>query len=306
MTPFLTLMRREWMQHRVGWLLVMLAPTVLLLLASFIDGGIQVNVNSDSVKLPPFADAPALVQTGLLVLAVTGATLALALLSLGFQAPGLAWRDQQDRSIEFWNSLPVGHAKAVGAMLVAQALLMPMLAIAVGIVGGLLASTVAIVASHGPLAWLSLPWGHLAGVAALLLLRMAVALLVAMAWLSPLLLLTMAASAWLRRWGVPVVAALSLAGTLILDKRLPEPLIGPALWRPTSEALHALLYFDAVRDLQVHQMQDVVDLLPGLPQRLLNDLPGMLSGLATPAFAAALAGAALGFALLVLRRQRGA
>ena len=39
MTQFIMLMRREWMQHRIGWLLVMLAPTVLLLLASFIDGG---------------------------------------------------------------------------------------------------------------------------------------------------------------------------------------------------------------------------------------------------------------------------
>ena len=306
MTQFIMLMRREWMQHRIGWLVVMLAPTVLLLALGLVDGGIQVDVNSESVKLPPFAQAPALVQIGLLVLAVTGVTLALALLSLGFQAPGLAWRDQQDRSIEFWNSLPVGHAKAVGAMLVAQALLMPMLAIAVGLAGGLLASTVAIVATHGPMAWLGLPWGQLALVTGLLLLRMAVALVVAMAWLSPLLLLTMAAAAWLRRWGVPVVAALTLAGTLMLDKRLAEPLIGPALWRPTSEALHALLYFDAVRGVQVRQVQDVVDLLPGLPQRLLNDLPLLLGGLASPAFVAALAGGALGFALLVLRRQRGA
>ena len=306
MNQFITLMRREWMQHRIGWLLVMLTPTVLLLALGLVDGGIQVDVNSDKVDLPPFAHAPALVQTGLLVTAVTGVTLALALLSLGFQAPGLAWRDQQDRSIEFWNSLPVGHAKAVGAMLVAQALLMPMGAIAVGIVGGLLASVVAIGATHGPMAWLGLPWGQVVLVSGLLMLRMAVALVVAMAWLSPLLLLTMAASAWLRRWGVPVVAALTLTGTLLLDKRLPEPLIGPALWRPISEALHALLYFDAVRDTHVQQVQDVVDLLPGLPQRLLNDLPAMLGGLASPAFLAALAGGALGFALLVLRRQRGA
>lgn len=306
MTPFLTLMRREWMQHRIGWLLVMLAPSVLLLGLGLVDGGIQVNLNGDSVTLPPFAQAPALVQTGFLVLAVTGVTLALALLSLGFQAPGLAWRDQQDRSIEFWSSLPVSHTKAVSAMLVAQALLMPVLAIVVGLAGGLLASAVAIIATHGPLAWLGLPWGQLVLVACLLLLRTAVAVVVAMAWLSPLLLLTMAASAWLRRWGVPVVAALTLAGTLILDKRLAEPLIGPALWRPTSEALHALLYFDAVRDVQVRQVQDVIDLLPGLPQRLLNDLPPMLGSLASPAFVAALAGGALGFALLVLRRQRGA
>ena len=306
MTTFLTLMRREWMQHRIGWLLVMLAPTVLLLALGLMDGGIEVDFDSDRIKLPPFAQAPALLQTGFLVLAVTGGTLALALLSLGFQAPGLAWRDQQDRSIEFWNSLPVSHAKAVGAMLVAQALLMPMLAIAVGLAGGLLASAVAIVTTHGPMAWLGLPWGQLALVTGLLLLRMAVALVVAMAWLSPLLLLTMAASAWLRRWGLPVVAALSLAGTLILDKRLPEPLVGPALWRPTSEALHALLYFNGVRALEVHSVQDAIEQLPQLPLSLLADLPPMLGALATPAFVLALAGAALGFALLVWRRQRGA
>ena len=306
MQRVLTLVQREWMQHRFGWLLVMLAPTVLLLLASFLDGGIQINVNDDKVSLQPLAHAPALVQTGLLVLAVTGLTLAMALLAMGFQLPGLAWRDQQDRSIEFWNSLPVGHAQAVAATLATQILLMPALAIGVGMAGGLMASLVSVAITHGPLAWLALPWAQLTLAMGVLLLRMLVALVVAMAWLSPLLLLTMAASAWLRRWGVPVVAALTLAGTLIVDRRLPEPVIGPALWLPVTEALHALLYFDAVRGLQVQRLQDVQALLPNLPQRLLADLPPMLSALATPAFALALAAAAAGFALLVLRRQRGA
>lgn len=305
MTQFKMLMRREWMQHHVGWLVVMLAPTLLLLLASFFDGGVQVNVNNDNVSLPPLVHAPALVQTGLLVMAVTGMTLAMALLAMGFQLSGLAWRDQQDGSAAFWTALPVGHAKAVAAMLVMQMLLMPALAIVVGMAGGLAAATVAIFASHGPMAWLAQPWGQLAAAMGALLLRMVVALVVAMAWLSPLLLLTMAASAWLRRWGVPLVAALTLVGTLLVDRRLAEPLIGPALWRPVAEALHALVYFDAVRGLQVSSAQDIVALLPGLPQRLLNDLPPMLADLASPAFVLALAAAAAGFALLVLRRQRG-
>ena len=305
MNQFIMLMRREWMQHRIGWLVVMLAPTVLLLLASFIDGGMQVNIN-DQVQLADLRQAPALVITGLLVTAVTGLTLALALLSMAFQLPGLARRDQQNGSAEFWTSLPVGHAKAIAATLFTQILMLPWLAIIVGIVGGLVAAMLAIIAIHGPLDWLAQPWGLLALSALALLLRMTVALLVAMAWLSPLLLLTMAASAWLRRWGVSVVAALTLAGTLILDRRLPEPLLGPALWRPVAEALHALLYFGAARDLQLRQLQDVIVWLPGLPTRLLGDLPPMLANLATPAFALALAGGALGFALLVLRRQRGA
>ncbi len=306
MTQFVTLMHREWMQHRLGWLLVILAPTVLLLLGSLVDSGVQIDVNDQSLQLPALRQTPALLQTGLLVLAVTGVTLALALLSVGFQLPGLAWRDQQDRSIEFWSSLPVGHAKAVAAMLVTQALVLPGLAIVVGLAGGLLAAMVTIISSHGPLAWLAQPWGLLALSVATLLLRMTAALLLAMAWLSPLLLLTMAASAWLRRWGVPVVAALTLAGTLILDRRLDQPLVGPLLWRPITEALHALLYFDAVRGLQLRDAQDALDVLQGLPARLLADLPPMLWSAATPAFALALAGGALGFALLVLRRQRGA
>ena len=304
MNRFLMLMRREWMQHRIGWLVVMLAPTVLLLLGSLIDDGLQININ-DQVQMMELRQAPPLIITGLLVTAVTGLTLALALLSMAFQLPGLARRDQQDGSAEFWTSLPVGHAQAIAATLFTQILLLPWLAIIVGIVGGLVAAVLGIIAIHGPLAWLAQPWGLLALSALSLLLRMTVALLVAMAWVSPLLLLTMAASAWLRRWGVPVVAALTLAGTLIVDKRLPEPLVGPLLWRPIAEALHALLYFDAVRAVKVRGVQDVVDQMPGLPQRLLADLPAMLGGLLSPAFALALAGGALGFALLVLRRQRG-
>ena len=161
MNQFIMLMRREWMQHRIGWLVVMLAPTVLLLLASFIDGGMQVNIN-DQVQLADLRQAPALVITGLLVTAVTGLTLALALLSMAFQLPGLARRDQQNGSAEFWTSLPVGHAKAIAATLFTQILMLPWLAIIVGIVGGLVAAMLAIIAIHGPLDWLAQPWGLLA------------------------------------------------------------------------------------------------------------------------------------------------
>jgi hypothetical protein len=306
MTQFITLVRREWMQHRIGWLIVMLAPTVLLLLLSLVDGGLRIDINADAVQLPPMRQAPALVQTGLLVLAVTGSTLTLALLSLGFQLPGLARRDQQDRSAEFWCALPVGHAKSVAAMLTTQILLLPWLAIAVGMLGGLLAAGVVVVASLGPVAWLTQPWGQLLASAAALLVRLTVGLLLAAAWLSPVLLLTMAAAAWLRRWGVPVVVALSLAGPLVLDKRLAEPVVGPALNRLSSEALQALLRIDAMPSLQLHSADDLAVLLPRLPGLLLHDLAPLLARAATPAFAGALVGGALGFGLLVLRRRRGA
>jgi hypothetical protein len=131
-------------------------------------------------------------------------------------------------------------------------------------------------------------------------------LLLAAAWVSPLLLLTMAASAWLRRWGVPVVVALSLAGSLVLDKRLAEPVVGPAMRRMSSEGLQALLQIDALRALQLHGVDQAATVLGNLPGLLLQDALPMLAHAATPAFALALAGGALGFGLLVLRRQRGA
>jgi ABC-2 type transport system permease protein len=305
MSQFLTLMRREWMQHRTGWLFVMLAPTVLVLLLGMADGGLQININHNELQWPPLRQTPALIQTGLLLLSVTAATLALALLALGFQLPGLARRDQQDRSIEFWCSLPVSHAKSVAAMLVAQTLLLPWLSIVVGLAGGLAAAAVAINLTLGPLAWLSQPWGLLGVSIAALLLRLTFGLLLAAAWLSPLILLTLAASAWLKRWGVPVVVALSLCGTLLLDRRLAQPLVGPAFSRMSDEALRALLQVDSLRQLQVHSVDQVAVLLRDLPMLLIRDLVPLLERAATPAFLLALAGGALGFALLVLRRQRG-
>ena len=305
MSQFIMLMRREWMQHRTGWLVVMLAPMVVLLIGSFFDGGVTVDVDGD-IKLPPLHLAPPLIQTALLVAAVTAITLFLALLTLGFQLPGLAWRDQQDRSIEFWTSLPVSHSKAIAATLVTQILVLPAAAIAVGMVGGFVAGTVTVVTSSGVWAWLTQPWGLLLLSALALLVRLSVGLLLAAAWLSPLLMLTLVASAWLRRWGVPVVAALLAAGTLLLDKRLSEPLVAPVLQRLGVEALRSLLWVDGISGLRLKNADDALDFLHTLPAILLRDLLPLLRDAASPAMLLALLVAAGGFGLLVVRRQRGA
>jgi hypothetical protein len=56
-----------------------------------------------------------------------------------------------------------------------------------------------------------------------LLARTALGLVLATLWLSPLILLTMVASAWLKRWGLPaLVAALALLAG-VLDKLLRQP-----------------------------------------------------------------------------------
>ena len=305
MTPFLTLIRREWIQHRLGWVVLMAAPSVLLLLLSLVDGGLTVEIDDTAMRLPKMGQAPALLQTALLGTVVAGATFWVALLAMAFQLPGLARRDQQDGSAGFWTSLPIGHAQGVSALLLTQILLLPWLALLAGLAGGLVVSSVTVVATHGLLAWLQQPWSLLLTAAVALLARISLGLLLAAVWMSPLLLLSMAASAWLKRWGMPVVVVAVLAGTLLIDRRLPAPVVQPALARLSSEALQALLRLEPLNPGGALQNLDWPAFLAGLPVQLLDEAVSLLGRAATPAFVLALAGGALGFALLVLRRQRG-
>jgi hypothetical protein len=129
-------------------------------------------------------------------------------------------------------------------------------------------------------------------------------LLLAVAWLSPVLLLTMAASAWLKRWAVPVVVAATVVGVHWLDPRLPMPLVKPSLDRISQEAADALLAVHAFKAADFNGPADLAAALPQVPALLLRDAAHLLGSAASPAFIIALAVAALGFGLLVLRRQR--
>ncbi|WP_395703906.1 hypothetical protein, partial [Aquabacterium sp.] len=60
------------------------------------------------------------------------------------------------------------------------------------------------------------------------------------------------------------------------------------------------------RSLTMRADGDPLPFVQGLPAWALHDLGSALGAAATPGFLAALAVAGLGYALLVLRRQRGA
>lgn len=300
-TRFRTLLLREWMQHRTGWLVLMALPSLVMLGLGLLDGeAVQIG-SVDAGDLQTLAPVlQALVWT-VATLALAGLLVALTLLA---QLPGLARRDQQDRSIEFWRSLPVSHVQGVGATVLMHLLLLPAAVLLASVVGAQLVVLVHLVLYHGPLAWLQLPWGALLPGIGLGVVRLLLGLLLGMLWLSPLLLLTMAASAWLKRWAVPVVSAASLLGVYWLDARLPVPLVGPAFRRIGTEALYALVapdLFDGPRRLA---QSDLATAASALPMALLQDAGRVLASAASPAFGLALAGGALGFALLVLRRQR--
>jgi ABC-2 type transport system permease protein len=305
MDRFATLMKREWMQHRFGWLVLMGLPAAAMLLLGLFEGhGVQMTVNGDDITTSSITELPTALQTVGWSVATMAVTFVLATLAVLAQLPGLARRDVQDRSIEFWRSLPTSHVQSVGALVLMHLLVLPGLAMAVALLAGQVVALVAIISQQGPMAWVNQPWWSMLPALLVVAGRAWLGLLLAVAWLSPLLLLAMAASAWLKRWALPVMVAVLWIGVEYGDRRLPMPLLRPALERIGGEAVDALLATHAFKGASFDGPADVAAALPQLPAMLLRDGIHVLGNAASPAFIMALVVAALGFGLLVLRRQR--
>jgi hypothetical protein len=301
MQSFKTLLQREWMQHKFGWLVVMLAPMAIALVVLGI-GDIQFDVDGSEAGTR-LAEVPAV---GLALAAIVGTAVLSFLLAWAtslIQAPGLARRDQQDRSIEFWVSLPAGHVQSVGATVLMNLILMPLMLLGLAVAGGLVAAMLAVLRVHGLAGWGALPWVTLLTVLLVGVPRLALGLVLGMLWLSPLLMLAMAASAWLKRWGVPVLAAVIGLGGLFLREAYDQPWL-----------------LDSVEALFTHFAWAVVPTglgtmsgengpwsdgrLSDIGAWIWKDTVMVLGDLASPLFAVALVVAAIGFGLVVLRRMK--
>lgn len=317
-TRMRTLMLREWWQHRTGWLLVLWLPTVGLLLASAAgltafqmqltgkDGGplLGIEVDEGQARLPLSA-VPAALHTLAWSAVVPGLTLTLALLTALVQLPGLARRDMQDRSIEFWRSLPVADGQALAATLLSHLLGLPLLALGAGLLGAQLVALVSNLGIHGFQAWLMQPWGSLVLAIGAVALRLVLALALLLVWLAPLLLLVMAASAWLKRWGLPLLAGLALAGVQVLDRLLPFKVVEPTFSWLFSQAGTALFTQPLLpQGTQIVRPDDVAPfVLPELPRWALADGMAALEEFASPRVLPVVAVSALWIWLLLLRRR---
>lgn len=300
MNRWKTLLHREWMQHHKGWWILMLAPPGLLFLAAVF--------GSFSLRSVETEGLDALATTLLAIVGTGFGVLALGALATLFQAPGLARRDVQDRSIEFWLSLPASHAQSIGATLLMHLLVWPALALAVGLGSGIVISLPVVAKTWGIASWFTLPWGTLALTLVVLWLRLSLGLVLALLWLSPLILGTMAASAWLKRWGVPAMIALLSTSALLLRQMYGVNWIRDGLQYLGEQAAHAMLSAGSrgEQSLVIQSPNDVDAVLSHIPGWLAQDAGSALAALAAPGFVAAVAGGALAFGLLVLRRQRGA
>ncbi|MDO9072750.1 MAG: hypothetical protein Q7U73_05750 [Rubrivivax sp.] len=298
MNKLLPLMQREWLQHRFGWMLMVVVPFgIALLLLAF---G-QLAIDTDTAervgdKLPPLLAMASIAGSGVVIFLIAGIT------SLIIVA-GVARRDHGDRSIEFWLSLPTTHSASLAAPLLVHLLLVPALALLLGLAGGLLVSMVLVTRVVGIGAWFTLPWGDLLPAIFAVAARLLAGLPLALLWLSPLILLVVLLSAWFRRWAWVILGVgLGLGGQL-LDRLFGQPLLSDVTLGLLRGAGKALVNAGEGLQMGPNQGIDGLRLLPGWA---LHDFGLALRELASPLLAGGLLFAAGCFALLIVWRQRGA
>jgi hypothetical protein len=291
-TRFKTLLLREWIQHHRGWLIAMFAPPLFAL--------VMLMMPFATVDVGPL---PALGVFLFATVAVTTVVLGVAVVSVLFQAPGLARRDRQDRSIEFWLSLPTGHSASIGATLLMHFLFVPLLALGIGAVASQLIALATVARVFGVGAWGQMPWGALALADLAGLLRGALGVVLASFWLAPIVLLTMAASAWLKRWGVPVLAMVLFFGHLLLSRLYGVTTINDTFQGFLNNAGRAMIHHAENRNGPV-DTAEVMGWIEGIPSWLLHDALAAIGDLAQPLAVVALVISGACFWLLVLRRQR--
>jgi hypothetical protein len=301
MRTFLTLMQREWLQHRFGWSLLTLVPLGLALLVLSFG---QIQVDSDAAIERVGHAFPAIV-TAVAMMATTGLTFIIVAATSLILISGLARRDHQDRSVEFWLSLPTGHSSSLAAPLVTHLLVAPAAALFIGLAGGWLFSLVVVTRLAGLPAWLALPWGDIVIAVTAMLARVLVGLPLAVLWAAPLVLAQVLANAYFKRWGLPVLLLLLAAAGLLVDRWLGlgslSQLIGDVL-RNAAQALVTSGNYS----MEPRSAEGVFQGLRQIPGWALADLAGAVRALASPLFAGCLATAAAMFALLVDWRRRGA
>jgi len=287
-TRFKTLMLREWLQNRWTWLIATGSlPALVLLVLPF--GQVQ------------FPDELPAHHVALTVVCFSAAAAALiAWVTTLFTASGLARRDVQDRSIEFWLSLPSTHSEHVGAQYLMHAWVFPIGALLLGLVAGNVLTPLMLVKWQGFAVLASIDWASVVRIV-LVFVGIALVAMTALAlWLSPVLLTIMAASAWVKRLALPLLV---VAGALLANLPMTQGPVRAFVGRWAELAGTPVDgVFRVVATLAVPQHEWERLALP--PKEAGSFFVELARDLATPQFVASLMVAALGAALIIAKRRR--
>lgn len=293
MTLFNTLLLREWIQYRWGWLCIVVIPLVLLLaLVPF----------SQVAGVETMAPEPiALISAGLAL----GLIMAVAFATSVYQLLNLPRRDQQDRSIEFWKSLPGTDTQSVAAPMLAHALLMPLAVLVLASLGSAVVGVAMAYKELGAEGLRQMQWAGLGPAVLWAVARLAVGMSLAMLWLSPMVLAMMAASAWLKRWGPPLLVF--VVGALL---KLYEPLgLQQVLGRQVQGAAGAFFASasglpDMPDESKALPIEVVYDVIYRVPTWAPHDMLQALRATWHPQFIGGVLLAVVCFGLIVLQRRR--
>jgi hypothetical protein len=301
MNNLIPLMRREWLQHRFGWMLMVLVPLAVAIALLSIG---QIQLDDDMTARTP--RELSLMLAALTVL-ITSAVLFLLLgVTSLFVAIGSPRRDHGDRSVEFWLSLPSGHAESLVAPMLVHLLLVPAAALALGLVAAMPVSFVVVGRVVGLGEWLALPWGTILAGLGSMALRVIAGLPLAVAWLLPLLLAAMLAAPFFARWLLPLLAVGVTLLSVGLERLLGQPLLAQALQTLGTHAATSLIGASGQKGFAVEEGADIQHALGNIPGWALKDFGVALSHTASPAMLGALVFAAALFAALVYWRRQGA
>jgi ABC-2 type transport system permease protein len=293
------LLLREWIQHRFAWALLALIPLGLAALTAAVG---HVEFGDEELQMPQklpllLAVIPAIAGTALM--------LVIALVTAFVQIVGLARRDHADRSIEYWLSLPVPHAAALGVPLLVHMILMPAAALLVGWLGGQLVGALLVGRVIGLQALADLPWADMLAATSALFLRFAAGLPIAALWAAPLIMLLVLLNAWFKRWGFVVLIVglglLSLFEQITIGQRWLLTTAAELLRRAGLSLIGA-----GGESVVFGKGADDAEALTRLPRLAAMDFAAALQALASPLFVGGLVFSVACFALVLHWRRFGA
>jgi ABC-2 type transport system permease protein len=208
--PLLTLIRREFWEHRALWVAPLAVSALLIVSAIFGRANFPSGTGLSALNLPGPTAIQAAVVAGVVI--GFGFTQYITMsIVLWFYTADCLYGERRDRSILFWKSMPVSDAQTVASKALVALLVVPLgvyLVTAVTSLVGLgILSIRGFTVSAPPTFWDSSSWLHAEGYSL-------VWLVLSVLWYAPLTAYLMVVSAWARRsvqiWAIlpPIIAIL--------------------------------------------------------------------------------------------------